>query len=50
MLDRLNKIDSQTSPPPTPQDMETPVSFEPEAKLPQIILPPLPQVELTPGE
>ena len=49
MLERLNKIDFQTSPPPPPQDVETPVSVESEDKLPQIILPPLPQSGLTPG-
>ena len=49
MLERLNQIDSQTSPPPPPQDVETPVSVESEDKLPQIILPPLPQSGLTPG-
>ena len=45
MLERLNKIDSQTSPPPPPQDMETPVSFESQDELPQIILPPYLKVD-----
>ena len=49
MLERLNKIDSQTSPPPPPQDVETTVSFESEDELPQIILPPLPQSGLNSG-
>ena len=47
MLERLNKIDSKTSLPPPPQDVETPVSVESEDELPQIILPPLPQSGLT---